>query len=56
MSRHPEPVPEIIPDRDPEFGACFGEPEERVTAIPSDLASRSGADLPARDLAADIVL
>ena len=53
---HLESAPQIIPDRDPEFGACFGEPEERIAAIPSDFASCSGADLPPRDVASDIVL
>ena len=46
---HFEPAAQIIPDRDAKFVTGLGEAEERVAAIPSDLAAGSGADLPPCD-------
>lgn len=53
---HFEPAAQIIPERDAQFVTGLGEAEERVTAIPSDLTAGSGADLPPRDVTADVVL
>ena len=50
-----EPAAQEIPDCDTEFVACLREAEERVAAIPSDLAASSGADLAPRDMTADVV-
>ena len=33
MPRDLQSAAQIIPDRDAEFGACFGEAEERIAAI-----------------------
>ena len=56
VSRHPEPAAQIIPDRDAEFVAGLGEAQERVAAIAADIAPCPGADLPPRDITADVVL
>ena len=56
MPHHLEPAAQIIPDRDPEFVAGFGQAEECVAAIAADIAPGPGADLPPRDVTTDIVL
>jgi hypothetical protein len=53
--QHFEPTAEIIPDRDAKFVTGLDEAEERVAAIPSDLAPGSGADLPPCGVTADVV-
>ena len=55
-SRHPEPAAEIIPDGDAELVTCLGEAQEGIAAITAGIAACPGADLPARDLTADVVL
>src|ERR1700749_2419071 len=50
--RHAQPAAKIIPECDTEFGACLGQPQERVAAIPPLVTSRPGADLAPCDLAA----
>src|ERR1700738_3373727 len=55
VPHHLEPAAQIIPDGDAEFVTCFGETEESVTAVPSDVASRPGADLAPRHLTANVV-
>ncbi len=47
---------EIVPERDAELGAGFGEAEEGVAAIASGVAACSAADFSLDDLAADVVL
>ena len=54
-THHFEPAAQIIPERDAKFVTGLDETEERVAAIPSDLAPGSGADLPPCDVAADVV-
>src|SRR6202034_2287712 len=54
-ARDTEPVTEIVPERHAQFGAGFAEAEEGITAISSQIAACSGADLPTGDLATDIV-
>src|SRR6201990_2620702 len=54
--RHAQPAAKIIPECDTEFGACLGQPQERVAAIPPLVTSRPGADLAPCDLAANVVL
>src|SRR5579864_3459199 len=56
VPRHLEPVTQIIPEADPEFGAGFGEAKERIAVVAAKVASGSGADLPPRDVTTDIVL
>ena len=51
-----EAVAEVIPERDFELGAGFGEAEESVAAVTTDVAASAGADLSPRHLAADVIL
>ena len=51
-----ESAAQIIPDRDAELVTRFGETEESITTIPTDVASCPGADLTPRDLTTNIVL
>ena len=53
---YPEPVAEVVPDRDAEFVTGFDEPQESIAAITAGIASCPGADLASRDLTADVVL
>ena len=55
VSHHLEPAAQIIPDRDAEFVTRFGETEESVTAVSSDVAPCSRADLAPRDLTANVI-
>jgi hypothetical protein len=54
-ARDGEAVAEVIPERDFELGACFGEAEEGVAAVTTDVAAGAGADLSPGHLAADVV-
>ena len=47
---------EIVPERDAELGASFGEAEKGVAAIAPGVAACSAADFSLDDLAADVVL
>src|ERR1700687_1568341 len=51
-----EPVAEVVPKGDAEFGAGLGEAEEGVATVASRLAACSPADFALGDLTADIVL
>ncbi len=56
MPRHLESASQIIPDRDSEFGAGFGETQKCIPAITAAFTHRSRADLPPRDATTDVVL
>ena len=56
MSHDLQSATQIIPDRDAELIAGLCEAQKSITAIAADIASCSRADLPARDLTADVVL
>src|SRR6202789_1366872 len=56
IPRHLEPAAEIIPDRDEELIAGLGQTEECIAAVPTNVAPCSGADLPACDVTANVVL
>src|SRR5271165_294582 len=53
---HPEPAAQIVPDRDAELVAGLGEAEESIPAVAAGIAACPGADLPPRDITADVVL
>jgi hypothetical protein len=50
VPRDLEPAAQIIPDRDAKLVAGLGEAQKSIAAIAADIASCSGADLPAYDL------
>ncbi len=50
-----EPGAEIVPERDPQLGAGFGETEESIAAVAAGIAAGAAADLASDDLAADVV-
>src|SRR5260370_41629263 len=50
-----EPGPQVVPERDAELGASFGDAEEGVAAVSAVLAAGAAADLSLGDLAADVV-
>ena len=54
--RDGESVAEVIPERDFELGAGFGEAEKRIATVTTDIAAGAGADLAPGDVAADVVL
>jgi hypothetical protein len=56
MSRDLESTAEIILDRNAELVAGLGEAQKSIAAIAADIAACSGADLPACDLTANVVL
>jgi hypothetical protein len=56
MSRHLDSATRVIAGIDPDLSARFGEPQQCVAAITSEVASRSGADFPVRDQTSDVVL
>ena len=51
-----EAVAKVIPERDFELGAGFGEAEKGIAAVTTDIAAGAGADLAPGDVAADVVL
>ena len=55
MTRDAEPAAEIIPERHAELGAGLGEAEESIAAITAEIAACSGTDLPAGNLASNVV-
>ncbi len=55
-ARDGEAVAKVIPERNFELGAGFGEAEEGIAAVPTNVAAGAGADLSPRHLAADVVL
>src|ERR1700675_217466 len=55
-ARDGESVAKVVPERDFELGAGFGETEKGIAAITTDIAAGAGTDLPPGDVAADVVL
>src|SRR5882757_4293384 len=51
-----ESAAQIVPHGDAKLVAGLGQPQESITAIAASIASGSGTDLAAGDVAADIVL
>src|ERR1700687_2611515 len=51
-----ESVAKVVPERDFELGAGFGETEKGIAAITTDIAAGAGTDLAPGDVAADVVL
>src|SRR5258708_4438342 len=56
VSRYLERAAQVVPDRDAELVAGLNETEESIATIPANVASRPGADLTPRDVAANVVL
>src|SRR5271169_3308036 len=55
-ARDGESVAKVVPERDFELGAGFGETEKGIAAITTDIAAGAGTDLAPGDVAADVVL
>src|SRR5580698_8698123 len=55
-ARDAESVAKVVPERDFELGAGFGETEKGIAAITTDIAAGAGTDLAPGDMAADVVL
>src|SRR5476651_332836 len=55
VPRDLEPASQIIPDRDAQLIAGLGQTEECISAIAASIAACSGADLPPRDVTANVV-
>jgi hypothetical protein len=51
-----ESVAQVIPERDFELGAGFGEAEKGVATVTTDIAAGAGADFASGDVAANVVL
>jgi hypothetical protein len=49
-------APRAVPKGDFELGAGFGQTEEGVSAVTTDITARAAADLSPGDVAADVVL
>jgi hypothetical protein len=47
---------QIVPKRDFELGAGFGQTEEGVSAVTTDITARAAADLSPGDATVDVVL
>src|ERR1700722_8186112 len=56
MPRHLEPATQIVPQREAELVAGFGQSKKRIAAIAANIAAGSCADLAPGHVAADVVL